>query len=150
MSATKLNLSRILNKQLLDLTLVHTVMIQYLEECSTSDRDELVNQLFEHIVVISNSNDGARVAMRCIWFSNNKNRKVIMKNLKESLKDLCCHEFGHLTILALLDSIDDTVLLNKIILQTIISDVLELIANEYGRKVIFSKIFISLFLKNYL
>lgn len=74
--ATKANLIRILNKSLLDSGLVQTVLSQYLTECSEEDKMELIGQLASHIVVISNSKDGARVAMDCIWHGTNKDRKV--------------------------------------------------------------------------
>lgn len=78
LSATKANLSRILNKDLLDSQLVQSVLHQFITECSNEDRSELIGQLSPHIVIISNSKDGARVAMHCIWHGSNKDRKVVI------------------------------------------------------------------------
>ncbi|XP_045476576.1 protein penguin [Harmonia axyridis] len=136
LSVTKANLSRILNKDLLDSGLVQTVIYQFLLECTEEDRAEMISQLAPHIVVISNSKDGARAAMQCIWHGTNKDRKVIMKSLKEHLIELCKHEHGHCTIITILDAADDTVLLNKIIIGEILKNAKELSNNEWGRKVL--------------
>ncbi|KAF5284397.1 hypothetical protein FQA39_LY17072 [Lamprigera yunnana] len=136
LQATKANLSRVLNKDLLDSGLIQTVLCQYLSECSPEDKVELISQLAPHIVVISNSKDGVKAAMQCIWYGNNKDRKVIMKALKEHIMDLSMHEHGHYTVIALLDAVDDTVLLNKMILTKILSDVNSLVQNEHGRKIL--------------
>lgn len=76
LGATKANLIRILNKSLLDSGLVQTVLLQFLTECSEEDKKDLIGQLAPHIVVISNSKDGSRAAMQCIWHGTNKDRKV--------------------------------------------------------------------------
>lgn len=76
LSATKGNLSRIMNKSLLDSGLVQTVLSQFLLECSEEDRTEMISQLTQHIVIISNSKDGSKAAMQCIWHGTNKDRKV--------------------------------------------------------------------------
>lgn len=136
LSAVKANLTRIMNKTLLDSSLVQSVIYQYLTECSNNDRSELISQLVPHIVVISNSKDGARAAMHCIWYGSNKDRKTIMKSLKEHLIELCNHEHGHSTIIALLDATDDTVLLHKIIITELLKNARDLAVNEWGRKVL--------------
>ncbi|KAK4874951.1 hypothetical protein RN001_014311 [Aquatica leii] len=136
LQATKANLSRVLNKDLLDSGIVQTVLYQYLSECSPDDKAELISQLAPHAVVISNSKDGAKAAMQCIWHGSNKDRKVIMKAIKEHVKDLSKHEHGHCTVIGLLDAVDDTVLLNKMILTPILSEINALAADEHGRKVL--------------
>ncbi|CAH1992102.1 unnamed protein product [Acanthoscelides obtectus] len=136
LGAVKTNLTKILNKSLLDSGIVQTVLSQYLTECSEDDKKEMIAQLVPHIVVISNSKDGAKSAMQCIWHGSNKDRKVVMKTLKEHLIDLSKHEHGHATVICLLDSIDDTVLLHKIILSELLTSVKDLALSEWGRKVL--------------
>ncbi|KAH1016099.1 hypothetical protein HUJ04_007374 [Dendroctonus ponderosae] len=154
LNACKANIKRILNKSLLDSGIVQTVLHQFLEECSAEDRADLISELAAHIVVISNSRDGSKAAMQCIWHGTAKDKKVIMKTLKEHLLELSKHEFGHRTIIALLDTVDDTVLLHKIILSEILKGAKDLAVSEYGRKVLLwlvapadSKIFHPQFIK---
>lgn len=59
-----------------------------------------------------------------------------MKALKEHITELAKHEHGHCTIITLLDVVDDTVLLNKIILSELLKHALELASAEWGRKVV--------------
>lgn len=58
-----------------------------------------------------------------------------MKAIKEHITDLCKHEHGHCTVITLLDCIDDTVLLHKVILIDILKNAKDLAINEWGRKV---------------
>ncbi|KAL1494562.1 hypothetical protein ABEB36_010140 [Hypothenemus hampei] len=136
LGSCKVNLKKVLNKSLLDSGLVQTVLSQFLEECSVEDRAELITELASHIVVISNSRDGSKAAMQCIWHGTSKDKKVMMKSLKEHLQELAKHEFGHRTIIALLDSVDDTVLLHKIIISELLNGAKDLAVSEYGRKVL--------------
>lgn len=76
LGATKANLLKVLNKELLDSGLIQSVLCQYLTECSLEDRSEFITQLAEHAVILSNSKDGVRVVMQCIWNGTNKDRKV--------------------------------------------------------------------------
>lgn len=138
LGATKANLLRVLNKNFLDSGLVQSVLYQFLSECSQQEKAEFVSQLAEHIVVISNSKDGARVAMQCIWNGSTKERKIMMKALKEHIVELAKHEHGHCTVITLMDVVDDTVLLNKIILTELLKHATELAADEWGRKACFS------------
>ncbi|KAB0793842.1 hypothetical protein PPYR_13462 [Photinus pyralis] len=136
LQTTKSNLLKVLNKELLDSALVQTVIYQYLSECNSEDKAELITQLAPHIVVISNSRDGARAAMQCIWHSTNKEKKVIMKAVKEHITELSKHEHGHCMVITLLDTVDDTVLLNKMIISQLTTDINELVADEHSRKVL--------------
>ncbi|EFA09038.1 protein penguin [Tribolium castaneum] len=136
LGATKANLGRILDKNLLDSGLVQTVLNQFLCECGDEDRTELISQLIPHIVVISNSKDGSRAAMQCIWHGTNKDRKLAMKTIKEHVIELSKHEHGHCVIITLLDTADDTVLLHKIIIGEILKGARDLAVNEWGRKVL--------------
>lgn len=76
LNACKANIKKILNKSLLDSGLVQTVLHQYLEECSAEDRADLISELAAHLVVISNSRDGSKAAMQCIWHGTAKDKKV--------------------------------------------------------------------------
>lgn len=49
---------------------------------------------------------------------------------------MCTHEHGHVFILALVNSLDDTKALKKSVFDPIFEDIKPVIANEWGRKVI--------------
>jgi len=58
-----------------------------------------------------------------------------LKSFKTFVPKICKEEFGHLVMLALLDIIDDTVLLTKALFPEIVSNMEDIIADQYGRKV---------------
>lgn len=136
LSALKANLTKILNKNLINSTLVHTLLYEYLSNCSKEDRAEIIVMVRPLIAELSQSKYGAKAGNLCIWHGTNKDRKLIMKALKEHIKDIMTSEHGHLMILALLDSVDDTVLLKKILLQEVLKNLNEIVLDEHGRRVI--------------
>ncbi|KAI4501124.1 hypothetical protein M0802_003927 [Mischocyttarus mexicanus] len=136
LSAVKANITRILNKNFIDSVLLQTVIWEYLTNCSNTDRSEMIIMLRSLIVELSKTKIGTKVAILCIWHGTNKDRKIIMKALKENVKDVAMSEHGYMVLLALIDSVDDTVLMKKIILSEIQQDLTEIVLNEYGKHVI--------------
>ncbi|XP_076249016.1 pumilio and CPL domain-containing protein penguin [Calliopsis andreniformis] len=136
LSAVKGNLMRILNKKLLNYTLVQCVLLEFLEQCSVEDRTEIIVMCRGSAVELSHTKPGAKIVTQCIWHGTNKDRKIIMKTLKENVKTVCMSEHGYLILLALFDSVDDTVLMKKIIISEIEKDLMDIALNEHGKHVI--------------
>lgn len=61
--------------------------------------------------------------------------QTILKVVKEHLVQLSTHEHGHLLILAILSSVDDTVLVGKIIVSALLKEITTVVKEEWGRKV---------------
>lgn len=59
-----------------------------------------------------------------------------MKNLREHLIQLCTHEHGHVLILAIINSMDDTKALKKSIFDHIFTHIEYVAANEWGRRIV--------------
>lgn len=136
LSAVKTNITRILNKKLINSTLLQTIIWEFLSNCSLVDRNEIICMLKNFIVELSNTKIGTKVAMICIWHASNKDRKFIMKAFKGNVKNIAMSEHGHMVLLALMDSVDDTVLIKKIILSEILKDLTEILLNVHGKNVI--------------
>ena len=62
LSATKANLLHIANKNFVDNSLVHAVLLEYMCECSEEDRKEMIAAYTQHIPAISSTKEGAQVA----------------------------------------------------------------------------------------
>lgn len=60
----------------------------------------------------------------------------IVKHLREYLIKLCTHEHGHVLILAIINSMDDTKALKKSIFDHIFVHIEFIAANEWGRRII--------------
>jgi hypothetical protein len=59
------------------------------------------------------SEDGARVVMLAVAFGSNKDRKTVLKALKDKVKELALTPPGAKVLQFCLDTIDDTVALRK-------------------------------------
>lgn len=62
--------------------------------------------------------------------------QAILKNLKEHLIKLCTHEYGHILIIAIINSVDDTKALKKSIFDPIFGELETIACSEWGRRII--------------
>ncbi|KYM93817.1 PREDICTED: protein penguin [Cyphomyrmex costatus] len=136
LSAVKANLIRILNKGFVNSTLLQTIIREFFYECSVEDRSELIVMLRSYIITLSQTKIGADVAMQCIWHGTSKDRKIIMKALKGNIKMICMSKYGYMTLLAFFDCVDDTVLMQKIILSELEENLVDIVRNVYGKHII--------------
>lgn len=136
LSAMKANMSRILDKKLTKSSLLHTVLCEYLRHCVKEHRDEVLSQIQNSLLDFTNTRDGAHVAITCVWHASNKVKKLIMKSLKGHVMEVAKSEHGLLILLALFDTVDDTVLLKKMLMPELLGDLWSLANDEYGRKVV--------------
>lgn len=158
LNAVKSNLEHVANKKLVDNSLVHSVLLDYLNVCNEQDRGEIVTAFSPYIPSLASTKDGVRAAMICFWNSIVKERRVsqrqffllsarmklipfsifqaIVKTLREHLVKLCTHEHGYILILAIVNSMDDTKALKKAIFDTIFAEITTVMSSEWGRRVI--------------
>lgn len=73
--ATKLN-NQILRVYINNFRLFHSILYDYIRECSPEDRAELISTLSPLIVPLSNSLPGVNAASICVWQGTNKDKKV--------------------------------------------------------------------------
>lgn len=59
-----------------------------------------------------------------------------MKTIREHLIKLCTHEYGHVFILTIINTTDDTKALKKSIFDPIFAEIEAIVASEWGRRVI--------------
>ncbi|CAD6237409.1 GSCOCG00002298001-RA-CDS [Cotesia congregata] len=135
LSAVKMNVTKILSKNP-NCLLIHSVLAEYLTICEVNDRAELIGTLKESVVELLATKDGAKVAMICMWHATAKERKAMLKVMKEQIKEIATSEYGYLFLLAMLDSVDDTVLVKKIFVPEFLSHLQEIVASEHGKKVV--------------
>ncbi|XP_074097486.1 pumilio and CPL domain-containing protein penguin [Cotesia typhae] len=135
LSAVKMNVTKILSKNP-NCLLIHSVLAEYLTICEPNDRAELIGTLKDSVVELLATKDGAKVAMICMWHGTAKERKAMLKVMKEQVKEIATSEYGYLFLLAMLDSVDDTVLVKKIFVPEFLSHLQEIVASEHGKKVV--------------
>nr|CBH09284.1 putative penguin [Heliconius melpomene] len=132
LQSCKANIQRILDKNLHDGELLHSVLYDYIKECSPEDKAELISTLSPLIVPLSNSLPGVNAASLCVWQGTNKDKKTILKVVKEHVLPLSKHKSGYRLLIAIFDSVDDTVLVKKTIVSTLASNLKDVAADHWG------------------
>ncbi|XP_053607083.1 protein penguin [Plodia interpunctella] len=132
LQSCKANIQRILDKNLHDGELLHSVLYDYIQECSVEDRAELITTLSPLIVPLSNSLPGVNAACVCVWQGTNKDKKTILKVVKEHAVSLSKHKTGYRLLLAIFHSVDDTVLVKKAIVSTLAANLKDIVKDHWG------------------
>jgi len=127
---------KVISKSPWKLTIVHTLLKDFLNHCDAESRSDLVELLKNDLIHILHTRDGARVAMMCLWHGTTKDRKIIIKSFKTHVEKICTEEHGYMVMLSLFDCVDDTILVSKALLQEMMESIDKVILTEQGRKVI--------------
>lgn len=136
LNSTKMNLLKVASKNLVDNSLVHAVLLEFIEEAAETDRNEMITAFIPHLATIASTKQGSRAAVLCYLYSVAKERRAMLKSIKEHVTKLCVHEHGHLLILEILNSTDDTLNIKKTVFATMITDMETIVSSEFGRRVI--------------
>ncbi|EFX87453.1 hypothetical protein DAPPUDRAFT_43721 [Daphnia pulex] len=126
----------IIAKGVFNHSLLHRLTNEYLTHCNENERSEMIQSLRQAVVQVLHTRDGARVGMTCIWYGTQKDRKDIIKSFKGHVTKICLEEHGHMVLMALFDSVDDTKLVAKAIVTEIATNWREIAVHEHGRKVV--------------
>ena len=112
---------RFVDKSLLEFTYVHSLLWEYVSECIglTTRLNDLVNLLSDSASKLISTKLGAKAMCVVINNSTAKDRKKIMKSLKGHVLASLLHDSGHLAIMRLVDVTDDTVNVQRMLLDEI-------------------------------
>ncbi|XP_055911256.1 protein penguin [Eupeodes corollae] len=136
LGSVKSNLDHVANKKLVDSSLVHAIILEYLKECEEDKIEETVTMYSSLIPLLLTTKEGCEAAVLCFWHSTPKNRRAIVKTIKEHLVKICTHEQGHVFVIAMVNALDDTKATKKAIFDPILADLQTIAANQWGRRVI--------------
>lgn len=136
-STVKGHLVQAANKELTDNALLHTLLLDFLQEAGDVERTEVIELYLPHLAAISSTKEGTTAAIFCFINSVVKDRRAALKALKQYVEKLSVHEHGHRLILCILNCYDDTVILGKQLVSVILEHVETIVASgEWGRKVV--------------
>lgn len=124
------------NKKLTDNSLFHSVISDYLGECSEEDRNEVCGLLSNQLANLASTKEGAKAASQLFYSCAAKERRSALKALKDHVDKLCSHEFGYYLIIAILHTIDDTKMLKKYVLDVVVTQLNAMVVHEWGRKIL--------------
>ncbi|XP_014258311.1 pumilio homolog 3 isoform X2 [Cimex lectularius] len=116
--------------------LVMSTVLDYIQNCEEKEKTEIFEILKSDISLLIKTKFGANVGFYLIWNCSAKGKKDIVKELKCDLRNIAMTEAGSMFLLHLIDSVDDTVLMKKALLPTIIDCAEKLVQNEHGKRVI--------------
>ena len=123
-------------RDLLGTSIIHRVMHEYIRNANEKDRAELIDAVKEKLIKMIHSRDGARVAIYCLWYGTNKDRKALIKSFKSFVVKIAKEEQGYPVLWTVFDIVDDTKLVSKMILQELMSNFDEIINDPHGKKVL--------------
>ena len=111
--------SNFVEKGLLEFTYVHEIMWEYVKEAAgdKARMSDLVNQLTDSAPKLMSTKPGTRVVCHVMSWANAKDRKRLMKSLKGKVLESLLHDAAHLAVMRLVDVTDDTVNVQKMMLD---------------------------------
>jgi len=137
------NISRailpILEKGLVSPLIVHKVLKEYLMVGGASLRAEAANSIAAPAFLrLFHTREGATATNIMLSYAGAKQRKQVLKALKAQVWRVSQDECAHSTIMTLIDCVDDTNMLNKIILQELKSEDIagSVCEHKFGKRVI--------------
>jgi len=132
----KANVETLIQKGCYNHSLVHAVIHNYLAVAEGKGRAEVIESLRDSLIHIIHSKNGAMAALYCLWHGTTKDRKSIVKSLKTFIEKTACEEYGHMVLMAIFDTVDDTKLVGKAILDELCENLVKVIQNKFGLRVI--------------
>ncbi|ACI64759.1 RNA-binding protein of the pumilio family [Thalassiosira pseudonana CCMP1335] len=106
-----------LDKHLTGFAYFHSLLFDYVSIASPNDiRDFLTPALAEHSLHLISTRAGTKVVCECAAYGSVKDRKKMLKCFKGYTRSSLLHRDAYLAILRMVDVMDDTVLVNKMLL----------------------------------
>ncbi len=115
---------------------MHRGLFEYLTHASDVDALDVINVVKDLLVEMLHTKDGAACTVLALARSGAKERKHIVKTFKSYVSKIAFEEFGHTCLLAVFDLVDDTVVVNKNIVSSLVECIEPVLDNAYGRKVL--------------
>jgi len=132
----KANVDILILKGCYNHSLVHSVIHNYLSVAEGKARAEVIESLRDCLIHMIHSRDGAMAALYCLWHGTTKDRKSIVKSLKTFVEKTACEEYGHMVLMGIFDTVDDTKLVGKAIIGELCDHFVNVVQNKFGLRVI--------------
>ncbi|KAK4338905.1 hypothetical protein RND71_040367 [Anisodus tanguticus] len=128
-------LQPILEKGILDHSIVHRALVEYLTIADQSSAAEIIQQLSSpDLVRMIHTKDGSKIGIFCIKHGSAKERKKIIKGMKDKVGKIARDKCGTLVLVSILSIVDDTKLLSKVIIRELEGILKELLSDQNGRR----------------
>ncbi|SMN19532.1 similar to Saccharomyces cerevisiae YDR496C PUF6 Pumilio-homology domain protein that binds the 3' UTR of ASH1 mRNA and represses its translation [Maudiozyma saulgeensis] len=114
--------------------ILHAAMREFVKIADDSQISEMIELLHEQFAELVHTPEGADVACTLISKASAKERKLILRSLKEHADKLIPNEHGHMVFINILMVVDDTVLVFKTFGAAIKDAFADFATDKYGRR----------------
>eukprot|EP00349_Pseudokeronopsis_sp_Brazil_P007329 CAMPEP_0202959726 /NCGR_PEP_ID=MMETSP1396-20130829/3899_1 /ASSEMBLY_ACC=CAM_ASM_000872 /TAXON_ID= /ORGANISM="Pseudokeronopsis sp., Strain Brazil" /LENGTH=159 /DNA_ID=CAMNT_0049678443 /DNA_START=607 /DNA_END=1086 /DNA_ORIENTATION=+ len=122
---------KFLDKGLVRHSIIQAILFDYLETNQEFEKiKDLIDPLKEIIPALLATKQGLYVACSLFTIMDAKDRKIVIKSLGENMKEMLTNKIGHLFIVHVLNTLDDTLILKKKIIAEMIKNIEELIQDK--------------------
>ncbi|KAH8499667.1 hypothetical protein H0E87_015047 [Populus deltoides] len=125
----------ILEKGIVDHTIIHKVLIEYLSIADKTSAAEIIQQFSGPLLVrMIHTRDGSRIGILCVKHGSAKERKKIVKGLKGTVGKTAHFQYGSLVLACIVSTVDDTKLVAKTVIRELQTILKELVLDKNGRR----------------
>ncbi|XP_021907004.1 pumilio homolog 24 isoform X2 [Carica papaya] len=125
----------LLEKGIVDHSIIHRLLIEYLSIADQSSARDVIQQLSGPLLVrMIHTRDGCRLGMLCIKHGSTKERKKIIKGMKGHIGKIAHDHCGSMVLVSIVSIVDDTKLTTKIVISEIQENLKELVLDKSGKR----------------
>eukprot|EP01129_Flabellula_baltica_P012817 TRINITY_DN5847_c0_g1_i1.p1 TRINITY_DN5847_c0_g1~~TRINITY_DN5847_c0_g1_i1.p1 ORF type:complete len:560 (+),score=159.73 TRINITY_DN5847_c0_g1_i1:192-1682(+) len=117
-------------------SIIHVPLLEYLRHAEYPEKLDMIERIKDYFISIIETKEGSEVGTISIGYGRAKDRKHLVKAFREYSVQVATHAFGFTSILKILTSVDDTVLVNKTILSEILEDLDTICYDMYGKQIL--------------
>ncbi|KAH1091260.1 hypothetical protein J1N35_018517 [Gossypium stocksii] len=127
----------ILEKGIVDHSMIHRVLIEYLDIADKSSAADIIQQLSGPLLVrMIHTRDGSKIGMLCVKHGSAKERKKIIKGMKGHISKIAHDQCGCMVLVGIVSMVDDTKLITKIIIRELQTTLKELALDKSARRLL--------------
>ncbi|XVE65574.1 hypothetical protein DITRI_Ditri08aG0010700 [Diplodiscus trichospermus] len=127
----------ILEKGIVDHSMIHRVLIEYLSIADKSSAADVIQQLSGPLLVrMIHTRDGSKIGMLCVKHGSAKERKKILKGMKGHISKIAHDQYGSMVLIGIVSMVDDTKLITKIVIRELQTTLKELVLDKSGRRLL--------------
>ncbi|PKI56722.1 hypothetical protein CRG98_022882 [Punica granatum] len=125
----------ILEKGIVDHSIIHRVLLEYLGITDKSSAADVLQQLSGALLVrMIHTGEGSRIGILCVKHGSAKERKKILKGMKGHVSKIAHDQCGTLVLVSLFSVVDDTKLVTKIVIRELQAILKEAVLDKNARR----------------
>ncbi|XP_039000245.1 LOW QUALITY PROTEIN: pumilio homolog 24-like [Hibiscus syriacus] len=127
----------ILEKGIVDHSIIHRVLVEYLSIADQSSAADIIQQLSGPLLVrMIHTREGSKIGMLCVKHGSAKERKKIIKGMKGHISKITHDHCGCMVLVGIVSMVDDTKLLTKFIIRELQATLKEIAVDKSGRRLL--------------